>query len=237
MNRIAAPTIMKYGQIAENKKINYAIYRCFEHLCEGDQQGFVKKFREQPHDSDQIMHTFRELILGAYLSSRGFRVRHEYSVESKTPDWCVLDNRSAVISIIELVNFHIDVVTESEIAKQIQAKGMTVVWPDQNKNNDRLYYCIQDKMQKYQALTEKLGVRYIIAIYPDFKAATDFEEVLPCLYLNEFGLFQMYPHVSGVLYFEENAGQYCFRYERNPGALRKVDLPGGVFSLAPEQGC
>jgi hypothetical protein len=68
---------MKYGQIAESKKINYAIYRCFEHLCDEDQQRFVKKFREQPHDSDQIMHTFRELILGAYLSSRGFRVRHE----------------------------------------------------------------------------------------------------------------------------------------------------------------
>ncbi len=114
---------MKYGQIAESKKINYAIYRYFEHLCCEDQQRFVKKFREQPHDSDQIIHTFRELILGAYLSSKGFRVRHEYSVESKTPDWCILDNRSVVVGIAELVNFHIDAVTEGEIAKQIQAKG------------------------------------------------------------------------------------------------------------------
>ena len=63
--RGAATTIMKYGQIAGSKRVNYAIYRCFEHLCDKDQQRFVRKFREQPHDSDQIMHTFRELILGA----------------------------------------------------------------------------------------------------------------------------------------------------------------------------
>lgn len=227
---------MKYGQIAESKKTNDAIYRCFEHLCKEDQQSFVKKFREQPHDSDQIMDTFRELILGAYLSSRGFRVRHEYLVESKTPDWCILDNRSAVVGIVELVNFHIDAVTESEIAKQMQAKGIAVVWRDRNKNNvERLYYCIWDKMRKYKPLTEKLGAPYIIGIFPDSKAATDFEEVLPCLHHNEFGLFQMYRHVTGVLYFEKNAGQYLFRYEQNPNALRKFDLPGGVLSLVAEQ--
>jgi len=228
---------MKYGQIAESKKINYAIYQCFEHLCEEDHQRFVKKFREQPHDSDQIMHTFRELILGAYLSSCDFKVRHEYSVESKTPDWCVLDNRSAVISIVELVNFHTDAITESEIIKQMQAKGMAGAWRDGNKDNvERLYYCIWDKMQKYQALTEKLVVPYVIAISPDFFSATDFEEVRACLYRNGTGLFQMYRHVSGVLYFEENAGRYCFRYEQNPNALRVVTIPSGIFSLVAEQG-
>ncbi|MGB6873294.1 MAG: hypothetical protein WBE46_04015 [Dehalococcoidia bacterium] len=227
---------MKYGQIAGSKKVNYAIYRCFEHLCDKDQQRFVKKFREQPHDSDQIMHTFRELILGAYLSSRGFRVRHEYMVESKTPDWCILDNRSAVVGIVELANFHIDAVTESEMSKQMQTKGIAVYWRDANKNNvERLYYCIWDKMQEYQVLIEKLNVPYIIAICPDSKAATDFEEVLPCLHHNEFGLFQMYQDTSGILYFEENAGQYLFRYEQNPNALRKFDLPGGVLSLVAEQ--
>jgi len=219
---------MKYGQIAESKEINYAIYRYFEHLCEEDRQRFVKKFREQPHDSDQIMHTFRELILGAYLSSKGFRVRHEYSVESKTPDWCVLDNRSVVVGIAELVNFHIDAVTEGEIAKQIQAKGMAVYWQDENKNNiERLYYCIRDKMQKYQVLIEKLSVPYIIGIFLDSKVVVDIEELRACLYPNDTGLFQMYQHVSGVLHFEENAGQYLFRYEQNPDALR--DLLGGVF--------
>jgi len=219
---------MKYGQIAESKKINYAIYRYFEHLCEEDQQRFVNNFREQPHDSDQIMHTFRELILGAYLSSRGFPVRHEYLVEGKTPDWCILDNRSAMVGIVELVNFHIDAVTESEIAKQIQAKS--IIWRDGNKNNvERLYYCIWDKMQKYQALIEKLRVPYIVGIFLDFKVVVDLEELRGCLYRNGTGLFQMYGYVSGVLYFEENAGQYLFRYEQNPDAQRKVELPSGVL--------
>jgi hypothetical protein len=221
---------MKYGQIAESNKINYAIYQYFEHLCEEDQQRFVKKFREQPHDSDQIMHTFRELILGAYLSSRGFRVRHEYLVEGKTPDWCILDNRSVVVGIVELVNFHIDAVTESAIPKQIRAKSIAVYWRDGNKNNvERLYYCIWDKMQKYQALIEKLRGPYIIGIFLDFKVVVDLEELRACLYPNDTGLFRMYRHVSGVLYFEENAGQYLFRYEQNPDALRRFDLPGGVF--------
>lgn len=226
---------MKYGQIAGSKKVNYAIYRCFEHLCNEDQQSFVKKFREQPHDSDQIMHTFRELILGAYLSSKCFRVRHEYSVESKTPDWCILDNRSAVVGIVELVNFHIDAVTESKIIRQMQTKGTAAYWRDGNKNNvERLYYCIWDKMQKYKPLTEKLGAPYIIGIFPDFIVGVKFKEVRACLYPDDTGLFQMYRHVSGVLYFEEHSGQYWFRYEQNPNALRKFDLPGGVLSLVAE---
>jgi hypothetical protein len=226
---------MKYGQIVERQTSNYRIYRCFDYLCEKDQQRFVKKFREQPYESDQRKHTCRELILGAYLSSRGFRVRHEYSVESKTPDWCMLDNRSAVVGIVELVNFHIDAATENEIAKERQAKPFVVYWRDGNKNNvERLYYRIRDKMQKYKAVIEKLSVPYVIAIYPDYKVVVDIEELRACLYPNDTGLFQMYRHVSGVLYFEENAGQYLFRYEQNPNALR--DLLGGVFSLVTQQG-
>lgn len=228
---------MKYGQIVERETSNYRIYRCFDYLCEKDQQRFVKKFREQPYESDQRKHTCRELILGAYLSSRGFEVRHEYSVGSKTPDWCIFDNKSEVICIVELVNFHIDAITENEIAKQRQAKGTAFYWRDRNKNNvERLYYCIRDKMQKYQALIEKLRVPYIIAVSPDYKVVMDIEELRDCLCPNDTGLFQMYRQVSGVLYFEENAGQYSFRYEQNPNALRKVELPSGVLSLVTEQG-
>jgi hypothetical protein len=82
---------MTYGQLAGNKEINVAIYRCFEHICEEDVQKFVRKFRAQYHDEDQVMDTFRELILGAYLGSNGFRVRYEQSVGTRTPDWCILD--------------------------------------------------------------------------------------------------------------------------------------------------
>ena len=220
---------MKYGQIANNKEFSDAIYRRFEHLCDDDQRRFVNKFSEQRRDFEQTMHTFGELILGAYLSSRGFEVRYEYRVENKTPDWCVLDKKSAVIGIIDLVNFHRDKDTENEIDQG------HAVWSRENKNNYRLYDCIWEKMQKYRALIEELGVPYIIAICPDWRAGIDFQRLLPCLHHNESGLFQMYQYVSGVLYFEGNLEQYSFRYEHNPYALRKVDLSNGVFSLVPEQ--
>jgi hypothetical protein len=218
---------MKYGQIGTIKEFNDAIYRCFEHLCYEDQQRFVKKFREQCHDFEQRMHTFGELLLGAYLSSCGFKVRHEYSVESKTPDWCILDNRSAVIGIIDLVNFHRDKATENEIDQG------HAVWSRDNlpKNRDRLYERIWGKMGTYLDLAQTLEVPYVVAVCPDWRAGVKFEKLIPCLHPDNTGLFQMYQDVSGVLYFEGNLEQYSFRYEQNPNALRSVDLPSGVFSL------
>ncbi len=83
---------MKYGQLAENKKIDTAIYQCFEFICEEDERKFVKKFRQQPHDQSQVLHSFRELILGAFLASNGFEVKHDYAIDNKTPDWSIFDN-------------------------------------------------------------------------------------------------------------------------------------------------
>jgi len=113
---------MKYGQIADNRHINAFIYQCFEYISEIDERKFVKKFRKQPHDSEQIMHTFRELVLGAYLSSSGFTVRHDYVVKDKTPDWCILDDKSVTVGIVELASFHLDKATEIEIEQQLEAK-------------------------------------------------------------------------------------------------------------------
>jgi hypothetical protein len=219
------------AKMAGNKHINELIYRCFEYIGEEDEQRFVKEFREQPHDSDQIMHTLRELVLGAYLGSSCFKVRHDCAVDTQTPDWCILDEKSVVTGIVELTNFHIDKATEDEIEAQMKARGVTGVWRDENKDNvDRLYHCIWHKAQVYRILVEKLRVPYVVAVFGEFRAAIDFEEeVCPCLFDDEFGLFEMYPEVSGVLYFEEGSGRYSFSYTHNPNASRRVDLPSGVF--------
>ena len=135
--------------MAGNKHINELIYRCFEYIGEEDKQKFVKEFREQPHDSDQIMHTLRELVLGAYLGSSGFKVRHDCAVDTQTPDWCILDEKSVMTGIVELTNFHIDKATEDEIEAQLKARGVAWVWRDENKDNvDRLYHCIWHKAQE-----------------------------------------------------------------------------------------
>ena len=229
---------MKHGQIAGNKHINAFIYHCFEYTCEEDERKFVKRFREQPHDSDQVMHTFRELVLGAYLNSSGFRVIHDYAVDAQTPDWCILDDKSAVIGIVELASFHIDKATEREIERQSEARGRASVWRDENKDNaDRLYHCIWHKAQAYRALSKKLRVPYVVAVFGEFEAIVDFEEVALCLSDEESGLFEMYPELSGVLYFEESSGRYLFEYARNPNALQVIDLSSGVFpsKVAPSK--
>ena len=64
-------TKMKYGQISGSRSINATIYECFQHIEEVDAQRFVSEFRSQPHDKQQVLHTFRELILGgSYLATK-----------------------------------------------------------------------------------------------------------------------------------------------------------------------
>jgi hypothetical protein len=206
------------------------IYHCFEHISEEDEQKFVRKFREQPDDSDQIMHTYRELVLGAYLCSSSFRASYDHKVHTKTPDWCILDEKSAVVGIVELMNFHIDKATENEIEEQLRARGLASVWRDKNKNNvDRLYHRIWHKAQTYKALIEELEVPYVVAVFGDFRVAVDWDDLYPCLFDEDSGLLEMYPEVSGVLYFEEISGQFLFDYVDNPNALRATDLPRCVF--------
>ena len=86
---------MKYGQIAGSKSVNAAIYRCFEFISETDARSFVKKFATQRHDNDQVMCAFRELILGAFLGSRGLTVESERPIEGKTPDWTIVEGAAA----------------------------------------------------------------------------------------------------------------------------------------------
>jgi hypothetical protein len=225
---------VKYGQIAGNTSINAMIYRCFEYICEEDQRKFVKKFQEQPHDSDQIMHTFRELVLGGYLSSKGFRVKHDYVIDDQTPDWSILDvEGQSITGIVELANFHIDKASENDIKEQKHARGIASYWRDQNKDNvARLYHSIWCKASVYKSLTEKLQVPYVVGVFGEFEAAIDFEEVCVCLFDEKAGLFGMYPELSGVLYFEENHGQYSFKHASNPDALQKIELPVGIIPSA-----
>lgn len=220
---------MKYGQIAGNNSINAMIYHCFRYICEEDKRKFVKKFHEQPQDSDQIMHTFRELVLGAYLSSKGFKVRHDYMIGNQTPDWTILDDEGkSVTGIVELTNFHIDRATENEIEKQMSAKGFAGYWRDQNKDNvERLYQVISAKVSAYRSLVKELQVPYVVSLFGEFKAIVDFKEVRSCLFDEKTGLFGIYPELSGVLYFNDG---YFFNYASNPNTLQMIEVPDGTFT-------
>jgi hypothetical protein len=225
---------VKYGQIAGNTSINTMIYRCFEYICEEDERKFVKKFQEQPRDSDQINHTFNELVLGGYLSSKGFRVKHDYVIDNQTPDWSILDvEGQSITGVVELTNFHIDKASENDIKEQLRARGRASYWRDQNKDNvERLYQSLWRKASVYKSRIEKLQVPYVVGVIGESNVAIDFEEVCLCLLDEKTGLFAIYPELSGVLYFEKNRGQYTFNYASNPDASHKIELPVGIFPSA-----
>jgi hypothetical protein len=79
---------MKFGQISPAPRMNATIYRCFELIGDEDARKFVKKFAEQPHDGPQVMHTFRELVVGAHMVTQGLPARYDDKVDGKKPDWC-----------------------------------------------------------------------------------------------------------------------------------------------------
>ena len=96
-------------------------------------------------------------------------------------------------------------------------------------NDIRLYHSIWKKISAYKNLVEKYCVPYVISLYGDFSAVIDTDELRACLYDGKTGLFGMYSIISGVLFFEENAGKYQFNYFTNPNAIRKIKLPAQTF--------
>ena len=219
----------KYGQIAGSKKISDAIYSCFQFLNEREAEKFVRQFKKQPHDEGQVMHTFRELILGAYLAKYDFQMCHDYEIDSKTPDWSILDENSQPQGIFELLNFHPDAETSTDIIRQIEEKKD--VWGYVVKpNTDRLYHKILEKASKYKPIVLKHNLPYVIAVFGEFTAVVKEYEINESL-SGEIGLFEMYPELSGLLYFEESAGSYLFSYKPNPHANIAMEISSDWFHL------
>ncbi len=218
---------MQYGQMGGSNKLNKAIYHCFQYIDETEARKFVRKFQDQPHESVQVIHTYRELILGAFLGQNGFHVKHDYEIDLKTPDWCSFDDSSNLQYVVELASFHPDAATSQDIVRQIREKG---IWGNFVKpNTERLYHAIAEKVLAYRALAKEHKFPYIVAIYGESFAAIKQEELDECLFGTEAGLFSRFPEFSGFLFFEESAGSYLFFYKPNPHAVRPMSLPSGRF--------
>ena len=221
----------RYGQIAGNQAINAMIYRCFEELEDSDQLKFVKKFNQQLSDPEQVMHTFRELILGAYLHTLGFHVCYEQKFQDKTPDWVIKDDHAVPRAIVELVNLHIDQETAKGIQKQrLEKQGIASYWINENTNQGRLYHSLQKKALGYRDIVNRFGLALTIAVFVSFELELDTSEVMKGLEGEPGALFEQYPYTSGVLLFAENGGGYSFQYFENPASLRKMEIAAGVFS-------
>ncbi len=218
---------MKYGQIAGNSSINTTIYRCFEHIVDEDARRFVKKFREQLADNEQVMHTFRELLVGGFLASNAVRVRYDHVLDGTTPDWVMVAGDGELRGVVELVNFHPARAIDDQI-QQRRASGRA--WVGRvGPHGRRLYDRIREKGAKYKPLVERAGVPYVIAVFSEFTANVDLEEVQHCLCDEHDGLALLYPTISGILFFEERIGRYYFTYVPSPAAVAGIVLPCGAF--------
>lgn len=223
--------IMKKQKIAGNDSINDMIYYCFEFLEKEDTDKFLLKFNQQPHNSDQIMHTFRELVLGAFLSSSGYKVKYDFLYGGQTPDWCILDDNKNIKGLVELTNIHIDKTAENKIKSHLNNNSSIIYPRDEYKNNvNRLYQNILEKAQVYKELVRKNQLPYVVAIFIEFYLPINYEDELrPCLFDTQSGIFNLYPELSGVVAFEEKCGSYILKYFTNTNAIYSLILSDGIF--------
>ncbi len=213
--------------IAGNNSINRKIHDCFKLIGEEDRIRFTRKFAEQPHDESQVAHTFRELLLGAYLRSCGFDVIGEHRIDSKTPDWCLPDAEGNPSAVFELVNLHAAHATERDIERQFKQRGMWSGWTDRDGLRKRLYSTLHTKFSKYRALVTGGNLAYVIGLHPHFFASVDLQDIAACLLAPEGDLFELYPCVSGVLFFAESGSSYRFNSVANPVASNPFVVPEG----------
>ena len=216
---------MKHGVLAGNQHLNDRIYECFESLCAEDVRAFVKNFRAQ--DKEQSLHTFRELVLGTFLARQSLHPRYSEKLLRKTPDWCLHSDANQVVGIVELLNFHQASIVEMSM---LDAFGKSETWVDWvPPNSERLYQKLLQKAQAYDPEIDSMGVPYLVAIFGTFTAAVETDELNDALFNDhDGGVFHQAPRLSGVLFFEESAGRYLFRYIANPTATRPINVTSGV---------
>jgi len=234
---------MSYGQISANESINVTIYDCFQHLERPDVERFAREFQSQPHDGSQVLHTFRELVLGSYLARRGFRVRAYHKYDGQVPDWSIFGEKDELLAIIDVVNFHADIETEHYVRSALSAGTFARVGIDTAECSLRFFQSVKNKCAKYRGLTESLNIPYVIGFFPQYEVVVDRSQILENLHSPDFGLFRKiedggYPNVSGLVNYPDDnkpdsatsvAHVYAFEYYPNPHALRPFAFPEGQY--------
>jgi hypothetical protein len=197
---------MQFGKLAGNDHINARIYDFLDGLDPCDVPAFVRKFRS---DSDeQCFHTYRELILGAHLRSRGWNARYEQSIGGRKPDWIVLNEQNETTDIVDVVTLHQRRATELDISGSLSAHGLWTGWI--TIPPDHLYSKLHQKANAYVDLVECARLPYLVAPFSEFTASIDAQEIHHVLYELHGGLFADAPMLSGLIFFRERSGEYEF---------------------------
>jgi hypothetical protein len=231
------------SQIAENPSINAGIHECFQHIHLSDVQRYKKEFRTQPHDGDQVLHTFRELLFGSYLARNGWKVRAYQEIDEQTPDWCVFGDSDDPTAIIDVVNVHADKATDDRVKTLFKQGKPAPLSDDEAADSNRVYDCIKSKCITYRDIFASRNLPYIIGLFPQFQISIDRSHVIANLYVPPTGLFLTeelggYPNVSGLAFLSEPEPVefrdsllmgYHFEYFPNPYARRPFEFPPGVY--------
>lgn len=220
---------MNILHFTDNQNINLWINYCLSLLDSEDVPKFIKSFKNYSSKDQQSLHVFRELILGAYLRSNGIKVRNNFKISNKTPDWTVIDNAMNYKCIIELVNLDIDTRTNKYMEQQRCNNRVAVYWIGDNKN--RLYQALLNKKSKYKDVLSQYDLPYVVAIFVDFRLHFDKDEINDMLNNKQDGLFLEAENLSGLLYISDSNGKYDFIYFKNDIAKNMYQLPSGEFNI------
>lgn len=195
-----------------------------QHLVSGlhcsDRASFVEKLTKQP--LRERFHTYRELLLGAQLRTTGADFRYEKNINGKTPDW-TLSIDGKLVEIIDVVTLHQRNQKEIEITTATRSTNSWSGWISVPAKH--IYRKLSDKSGQYSELARNSQTPFVIAVFGDFLAAIDPNEIDYVLYKyheddwEHKGWFPEFPEVSGLIYFREKNGDFEFIYFPNPHAL------------------
>jgi hypothetical protein len=213
-----------YGPLAGNSRISARINQLLPLLDEEDQRKFLKKFRNEA--AEQAAHTFRELVLGAFLLKNGFIARYEMVLGGKTPDWLLYGSAGQVQAVVDQLTFHQAKQIDDEMNQALRAGSAGSWWlPD---NTDRLYQKLYAKAETYEKLATQHAAASLVSVFGDVNAVVEQDELEDTLHrAHGGGIFARTPWLSGVIYFQEQAGSYDFSYFSNPSALHPLHIAGG----------
>lgn len=185
-----------------------------------DVRSFVEKLTKLP--LRDRFHTYRELLVGVHLRDRGNEVRYERQIDGQTPDWCLADEDSNPIEIVDVFTLHQRHEKDVEISTAIRNSVLWTGWI--TVPLDHIYRKLSDKACQYSRLARQTNSPYVLAAYGEYTASITPEEVQHVLFVQHGGWFTSAPDVSGVIYCMAKDFQFEYTYYLNPYATHQSVL-------------